>query len=92
MSTEIVYTLFYTLLTICTIYPPIEFISAGLTIPVIFSKLLKSEEEQFVRYHIRKSCLTLLVYSFLPLGYILGLSVFVIQESVRILTQQNVVM
>lgn len=90
MSSEIAYTLFYTLLTICIIYPPIEFVSAGLTIPIMFSKVLGSEEEQFVRYHIKRSSLTLLVYSLLPLGYILGLLLFVVQENVRILTVSKV--
>lgn len=89
MSSEIAYTLLYTLLTICIIYPPIEFVSAGLTIPIIFSKILGSEEEQFVRYHIKRSALTLLIYSLLPFGYVLGLLMFVVQENVRIVHYQR---
>lgn len=52
----------------CIIYPPTEFVSAGLTIKDIFSNLLGSENEFFVQYHIRKSVITLLIYSMLPFG------------------------
>lgn len=82
MSSDILFTLLYILLTICVIYPPIEFISAGLTIPTAFSSFLGFEEEQFIRYHIKRSSLTLFVYSLLPLGYILGLVVFAYDEEV----------
>lgn len=82
MSSDILFTLLYILLTICVIYPPIEFISAGLTIPTVFSSFLGLEEEQFIRYHIKRSSLTLFIYSLLPLGYILGLVVFAYDEEV----------
>ncbi|XP_018324396.1 E3 ubiquitin-protein ligase TM129 [Agrilus planipennis] len=73
MNTEIMYTLFYLLLTVCVIYPPSEFISLGFTIPSLFTSLLGSESEEFIAYHIKRSILTLFVYSVLPLGYIVGL-------------------
>lgn len=82
MSPEYVFTLLYILLSICIIYPPIEFISAGLTIPAVFGSLLGAEEERFVSYHIKRSVLTLLIFSLLPLGYVLGLVVFAYDDNV----------
>lgn len=71
MSPEYIFTLVYFLLTICVIYPPTEFSSAGLTIPLLFSNFLGNEHEHFIAYHMKKSCLYLVVYSALPLGYII---------------------
>ncbi|GJQ87815.1 hypothetical protein Trydic_g18666 [Trypoxylus dichotomus] len=73
MSSDIFITLLYFLLSVCIIYPPTEFVSAGITIPNLFSSFLGSEYEQFVKYHIKRSCITLLVYSCIPLGYIVWL-------------------
>lgn len=52
----------------CIIYPPTEFVSAGLTIKEIFSNWLGSENEFFVQYHIKRSVITLFVHSVLPCG------------------------
>lgn len=87
MSSEIVYTLLCMLLTFCVIYPPTEFVSAGITIPVLFSSILGSEEEEFIRYHIKRSTLTLFIYSLLPFIYILGLLLFVVDENVKFITR-----
>ncbi|KAF5273786.1 hypothetical protein FQA39_LY00901 [Lamprigera yunnana] len=57
----------------CIVYPPVECISAGITISSLFSSILGSEHEDFILYHIKRSCITLLVYSLLPAGYIIGL-------------------
>lgn len=70
MSPDYIFTLVYFLMTICLVYPPTEFSSAGLTIPLIFSNFLGNEHEQFITYHMNKSCLYLFIYSILPLGYI----------------------
>ncbi|RZC42943.1 transmembrane protein 129, partial [Asbolus verrucosus] len=58
---------------VCIIYPPVEFVSAGFTISSIFSKVLGSEDENFISYHIKRTIVTLGVYSILPLGYIIAL-------------------
>ncbi|KAL0118264.1 hypothetical protein PUN28_009131 [Cardiocondyla obscurior] len=76
MSALFLYTLFYFLISICIIYPPTEFVSAGLTVKDIFANWLGSENEFFVEYHIRRSVATLLLHSVLPLGYVLGLLYF----------------
>ncbi|KAJ8967946.1 hypothetical protein NQ314_002562 [Rhamnusium bicolor] len=73
MSPEVVFTVLYFLLSVCILYPPTEFLTAGLTIQELFSNFLGAEQESFTTYHIRKSCLNLFVYSLLPLGYILSL-------------------
>lgn len=72
MSTEVFYALLYLVLCLCIIYPPDEFISAGFTVPDLFSALLGSESEQFILYHIKRSTLTVCIYSLLPFGFIIG--------------------
>ncbi|KAL6423661.1 hypothetical protein ACFW04_010286 [Cataglyphis niger] len=84
MSALIFYTLFYILMSGCIVYPPTEFVSAGLTIKDIFAGWLGSENEFFIQYHIRRSVVTLLVHSMLPLGYILGLIFFGHVEAARL--------
>ncbi|XP_076659723.1 E3 ubiquitin-protein ligase TM129 [Halictus rubicundus] len=76
MSAFFFYTLSYILISGCIIYPPTEFISAGLTIKEIFSHLLGRENEFFIQYHLRRSVITLFVHSMLPFGYICGLILF----------------
>ncbi|XP_043269386.1 E3 ubiquitin-protein ligase TM129 [Venturia canescens] len=73
MSGYFFYTLFYILMTGCIIYPPTEFVSAGLTITDLFSPWLESEDEFFIQYHLKRSIVTLFVHSMLPFGYSLGL-------------------
>ncbi|XP_014482017.1 PREDICTED: E3 ubiquitin-protein ligase TM129 [Dinoponera quadriceps] len=74
MSDLFFYTLFYVLITGCILYPPIEFVAAGLTIKDIFSDFLGDENEFFIHYHIRRSVFTLFIHSMFPLDYIIGLS------------------
>jgi hypothetical protein len=73
MSKEVIVSIFYIILSACIIYPPVEFVSAGFTIPCVFSRVLGSEDEDFVSYHIKRVIVTLGVYSVLPLGYIIAL-------------------
>ncbi|CAF1033404.1 unnamed protein product, partial [Brachionus calyciflorus] len=46
-----------------------SFVSAGFSIPTLFSSILGSEELYFVHYHIIRICITVLIHSFLPIGY-----------------------
>ncbi|XP_076266605.1 E3 ubiquitin-protein ligase TM129 [Rhynchophorus ferrugineus] len=71
MSPLVIFTLFYLLISCGIIYPPTEFISAGFTVQNWFGSILGSESQQFIRYHLKKSILNLIVYSCLPLIYIL---------------------
>ena len=51
------------------IYPPTEVVTAGFTIPSIFSSLLGSERLFFIHHHIVRTSLTMGIHSLLPLGY-----------------------
>lgn len=68
LTTNSLFTLFY--FTFCTffVFPTREFVSLGVTIECLFDKILKSELENFVLYHVRRTSLTLFVHSTLPLG------------------------
>ncbi|XP_034949818.1 E3 ubiquitin-protein ligase TM129 [Chelonus insularis] len=76
MSNFIIFTISYALLVAGIVYPPQEFVSAGITITEIFASWLGSEPNAFIQYHIKRSILTLLIHSLLPLGYVAGLSLF----------------
>ncbi|XP_054002448.1 E3 ubiquitin-protein ligase TM129 isoform X1 [Hylaeus anthracinus] len=89
MSAFFFYSLSYILMSGCIIYPPTEFVSAGLTIKDIFSSWLGSENEFFIQYHIKRSIITLYVHSILPLGYALGLIVFGHVDAIRLLLGHN---
>lgn len=71
MTPEFAYTLFYLLLCFCLIYPPTEFVSLGFTFSKMFSCYLGPEQNSFIRYHIKRVNLYLLLYSLLPFMYIL---------------------
>lgn len=62
------YILIYIVVSFCYVFRSSEFISAGLTIEHMFSGLLGQEIDDFVKYHVKKICLTVIVYSFLPFG------------------------
>lgn len=74
MEELVLYNIIYLLITFFLIYPPQEVQSAGLTLPVLFSSWLGSEQLCFVHYHIARISLTFVVHSFLPLGYYLFMS------------------
>lgn len=67
---EFVYHCVFFIFSFGIVYPPTEFVSIGLTINHIFASFLASEEIEFVQYHLRRTCLTLIVHAFLPLLYI----------------------
>lgn len=70
---DVVITLFYILFSICVIYPPSEFVAAGFTIAQLFENFLGSENTNFVMFHMKRTTITALIHSVLPLGYILCL-------------------
>lgn len=76
VEAETIYSFSFLVAALCFVFPPKEVVSAGLTIQNIFSAYLGSEELDFVSYHIRRTTLTLLIHSFLPLAYYVGLLVF----------------
>ena len=69
MATEVlIFTMLYGLFAVCLVLPPKEFISSGLTIQHTFVSFLGSEELQFIQYHIRRTTITVIIISLLPLG------------------------
>ncbi|CAB3222702.1 unnamed protein product [Arctia plantaginis] len=70
---DVLVTLFYILFSICVVYPPTEFVAAGFTIAQLFEKFLGSENMNFVTYHMKRTTITALIHSSLPLGYVLCL-------------------
>lgn len=50
----------------------------------MFGSFFGSETEDFIRYHMKRSTLTLFVYAMLPLGYVLGLTCLVVEEDVGV--------
>ncbi|KAM9375494.1 E3 ubiquitin-protein ligase TM129 [Pholidichthys leucotaenia] len=72
-SPELSFSLVYLVLSLCFVLTPNEFQSAGLTVQNLFSSLLGSEDLDFIRYHIRRSSVTVLLHSGLPLGYFVGM-------------------
>ena len=66
---QVAFNFFYLILLFCSIYPPSEFQSAGITIENLFSNYLGSESLVFVQYHINRSCFLLASHSILPLTY-----------------------
>jgi hypothetical protein len=73
--TDIYFSIVYFIFVICFVVPPREFASAGLTIQNIFSSYLGSEDIDFIGYHLRRTSVTVLVHSLLPLVYYFGLGV-----------------
>ncbi|XP_034095941.1 E3 ubiquitin-protein ligase TM129 [Gymnodraco acuticeps] len=74
-SPELSFTLAYFVFSLCFVFTPNEFRSAGLTVQNLFSSWLGSEDVGFIQYHVRRTSITLLVHSALPLGYYLGMCI-----------------
>lgn len=69
MNDFALYNLIYFLFSFFLIYPPQEIQSFGLSLPSLLSPFLGSEQLCFVHYHMVRICLTILVHSFIPIGY-----------------------
>lgn len=67
-SPDATFTLAYIVFGFCFVFTPNEFRSAGLTVQHMFSEWLGSEDINFIHHHIRRTTLTVLFHSFLPLG------------------------
>lgn len=67
-NTELSFTFAYIVFSFCFVFTPNEFRSAGLTIQNLFWSWLGSEDVGFIQYHVRRTSITVLVHSALPLG------------------------
>ncbi|XP_050395873.1 E3 ubiquitin-protein ligase TM129 isoform X2 [Patella vulgata] len=74
-SNALFYSLIYIFICVCFLAPPTEFVSSGLTIQNLLSNFLGSEDLNFIYYHIRRTSVTVVIHSFLLLGYYIGLAV-----------------
>lgn len=68
MTSSLLFAIFYIVVSLCVVYPPNEFVSAGLTVQCLLSSWLGSENEGFIQYHMRRIVATVLCHSLLPLG------------------------
>lgn len=66
---EMVFTIGYWLFVLCFVAPPDAFRSGGLTVQNLFQTFLGSEQIDFVGYHLRRTAVTVVCHSALPLGY-----------------------
>nr|XP_022346006.1 E3 ubiquitin-protein ligase TM129-like [Crassostrea virginica] len=73
---NVIFTIGYLFFVLCFVAPPSEFVSAGLTIQNVLSEYLGSEQLHFIEYHMKRTAITLLIHSFLPLGYYVGIGLF----------------
>ena len=62
------WTLFYSVFSLCQLFPPTEFITAGLTAEKLFATFLGSEHMDFVGYHIKRTTCNIVAHLCLPLG------------------------
>lgn len=89
-SELVLFSITYVLFCFCIIAPPTEFISAGITINHLIECINTNENLKFVEYHICRSTLTIIIHSFLPLGYFVGIYCFTDQPSVLQLAWSNI--
>ncbi|KAG9479513.1 hypothetical protein GDO78_011509 [Eleutherodactylus coqui] len=72
-SPAVTFTLAYVVFSVCFVFTPNEFHSAGITVQNLLSGWLGSEDVAFTQYHVRRTTATLLVHSLLPMGYYIGM-------------------
>ncbi|XP_028316276.1 E3 ubiquitin-protein ligase TM129 isoform X2 [Gouania willdenowi] len=86
---ELSFTLAYIAFSLCFVFTPNEFRSAGLTVQNLFSSWLGSEDLGFVQYHVRRTSVTVLVHCALPLGYYLGMCIAAPENNLASIQQVN---
>ncbi|XP_046850225.1 E3 ubiquitin-protein ligase TM129-like [Xenia sp. Carnegie-2017] len=72
---EVLFSLGYFIIALCLVIPPREFVSLGLTIQNLFSSYLGVEDVQFVSFHLKRTSITVVCHSLIPLGYYIGLGI-----------------
>uniref|UniRef100_A0A023GGJ6 Putative conserved plasma membrane protein n=1 Tax=Amblyomma triste TaxID=251400 RepID=A0A023GGJ6_AMBTT len=69
--------------------PPTEFVTAGLTLTHLFGRFIDKEDVKFVEHHIQRTLLTVIVHTFLPLGYFVGFTNLIEDDSIVELWQSK---
>jgi hypothetical protein len=59
----------FILFSLLIVYPPAEARSSGFVIPSIFHWFIGDEKFDFIRHHLKRSCLTLLIHALLPMAF-----------------------
>ncbi|PAA94726.1 hypothetical protein BOX15_Mlig004780g1, partial [Macrostomum lignano] len=72
---DAIHSLIFAALALCLVAPPTEVVSAGLTVQNLFRRWLPSEQLQFVRHHLHRTALTVLLHSLLPTVYYVYMAV-----------------
>lgn len=86
---ELSFTFAYLVFSLCFVFTPNEFRSAGLTVQNLFSSWLGSEDVGFIQYHVRRTSITVLVHSALPLGYYMGMCIAAPEKSLGYIYQAS---
>jgi E3 ubiquitin-protein ligase TM129 len=68
-NNDVIFNLFYLIVSVCLIFPPNEFVSCGFTIKNWFSFYFGNERTEFIEYNMKRIGITLIIHSSLPLGY-----------------------
>lgn len=72
MEEELLFSLGYFIVAVCLVVPPREIATLGLTVQNLFSPYLGVEDLHFVSFHLKRTSVTILVHSLLPLGEFVG--------------------
>ncbi|XP_056146178.1 E3 ubiquitin-protein ligase TM129 isoform X2 [Lampris incognitus] len=86
-SPEVTFTLAYIGFACCFVFTPNEFRSAGLTVQNLFSSYLGSEAVGFIRYHTRRTSITVVIHAALPLGYYSGMCIAAPEKKLAYINQ-----
>lgn len=76
----VIYSLIYFILAFCFVYKTDLFISLGLTVENLFITYLGREQDNFIMYHIKRTCITTILHLSIPYGFFTGLSIFKAQK------------
>lgn len=90
MASEAVwFSVVYAMICVYILTPPTEFITAGLTLTHLFGRFIDKEDVKFVEHHIQRTLLTVIIHTFLPLGYFLGFTNLIEDDGVVELWQSK---
>ncbi|XP_037577326.1 E3 ubiquitin-protein ligase TM129 [Dermacentor silvarum] len=90
MATEAVwFSVVYAMICVYILTPPTEFVTAGLTLTHLFGRFIDKEDVKFVEHHIQRTLLTVIVHTFLPLGYFFGFTNLIEDDSLVELWQSK---
>lgn len=64
----VLYSLIYLVIAFCFVYKTDLFISIGLTVENLFDSYLGREPDNFVVYHIKRTCITNILHLSIPFG------------------------